>query len=52
MTRQGYRQLARTSILARASELRALPIPRFLLDTLLRPLRDGYCACVFEAGSR
>ena len=52
VTRQGYRQLARSSILSRASELRALPIPKFLLDTLLRPLRDGYCAHVFEAGGR
>jgi methyltransferase (TIGR00027 family) len=52
VSRQGYRPLARTSILSRASELRALPIPKFLFDTLLRPLRDGYCAYVFEAGAR
>jgi methyltransferase (TIGR00027 family) len=51
VSQQGYRLLARSSMLARARELRALPLPKFLLDTLLRPLRDGYCAYVFEAGS-
>jgi hypothetical protein len=34
----------------RARELGAVPVPTFLLDTVLRPLRDGYCAHVFEAG--
>jgi O-methyltransferase involved in polyketide biosynthesis len=52
VTREGYRPIARTSILGRASELRALPVPKLLLDTLLRPLRDGYSAHVFEAGGR
>ncbi|MFN4141167.1 class I SAM-dependent methyltransferase [Aestuariivirga sp.] len=46
----GYRPIARSSIMARARELGAVPFPKFLLNTLLRPLRDGYCAHVFEAG--
>lgn len=46
---QGYARVARLSIIARARELRAVPFPKFLLATLLRPLRDGYCAYVFEA---
>jgi methyltransferase (TIGR00027 family) len=50
LTQAGYRQIARTSMAVRARELRAVPIPKFLLDTVLRPLRDGYCAYVFEAG--
>jgi hypothetical protein len=50
ITAEGYRQLARTSMMARARELGAIPIPGFLLDTLLKPLRDGYCVYVFEAG--
>ncbi len=49
VAQQGYRPLARTSMMARARELRAVPFPKFLLDTVLRPLRDGYCAYVFEA---
>lgn len=47
---QGYRQIARSSMMVRARELGAVPIPAFLLHTLLKPLRDGYCAYVFEAG--
>lgn len=47
---QRYRQIARVSMAWRARELSAAPIPVFLLDTLLRPLRDGYCAHVFDAG--
>jgi hypothetical protein len=46
----GYRQIARVSIMRRARELGAVPVPTVLLDTVLRPLRDGYCAYVFEAG--
>jgi methyltransferase (TIGR00027 family) len=48
----GYRQLSRVSMVARARELGAVPIPRFMLNTFLRPLRDGYCAYVFEAEGR
>lgn len=47
---QGYRPLSRTSMMARARELGAVPFPQPLLATLLRPLRDGYCAYAFEAG--
>jgi methyltransferase (TIGR00027 family) len=46
---QGYRQLARSSMMMRARQLGAVPIPKLLLDTVLKPLRDGYCAHVFEA---
>ena len=52
LTDAGYRQLARSSMMGRARELGAVPIPKFLLNTLLKPLRDGYCAYVFEAGGR
>jgi methyltransferase (TIGR00027 family) len=44
----GYRQLARVSMVGRARELGAVPIPMLLLNTLLKPLRDGYCAYVFD----
>jgi hypothetical protein len=44
----GYRQVERVSMVARACELGALKIPRFLLNTVLRSLRDGYCAYRFE----
>lgn len=44
----GYRQTERVSMIARASELGALKIPCFLLNTVLRSLRDGYCAYQFE----
>lgn len=47
---QGYRPIAKSSMMRRARELGAVPIPKFLLDTVLKPLRDGYCAHVFEAG--
>lgn len=50
ITGQGYSEVARLSIMARARELGAAPFPKLLLATLLRPLRDGYCAYVFEAG--
>lgn len=48
----GYRQLARVSMVQRARELGAIPIPMFLLNTIFRTLRDGYCAYVFEAERR
>lgn len=47
---QGYRRIGRVSMVRRARELGVVPVPAFLLDTLLRSLRDGYCAYVFEAG--
>jgi len=45
----GYRQLAQVSIIDRARELGAISVPRWLLNTLLRTLRDGYRAYIFEA---
>jgi methyltransferase (TIGR00027 family) len=45
----GYRQLVQVSIVDRARELGAAPVPRWLLNTLFRGLRDGYRAYVFEA---
>lgn len=52
ITAAGYRQIARASMIRRARELGAVPVPKLLLDTVLRPLRDGYCAYVYEAGLR
>jgi methyltransferase (TIGR00027 family) len=49
LTAAGYREAARVSMVGRARELGALKIPRILLATFLRPLRDGYTAHVFEA---
>ncbi len=49
---QGYREISRMSMAARARKLGAIPIPMFFLDTFLRTLRDGYCAYVFEAERR
>lgn len=45
----GYRQLVQVSIVDRARELGAISVPRWLLNTLLRTLRDGYRAYIFEA---
>jgi len=45
----GYRQTACVSIVGRARELGAIKMPRLLLDTFFRSMRDGYCACQFEA---
>jgi methyltransferase (TIGR00027 family) len=45
----GYRQVERVSMVERAVELGALGIPRWILNTFLKSLRDGYCAYRFEA---
>lgn len=45
----GYEILERISIVRRARELGAISIPGVLLNTILRPLRDGYCAYRFRA---
>lgn len=45
----GYCQLVQVSIVDRARELGAISVPRWLLNTLLRTLRDGYRAYIFEA---
>jgi methyltransferase (TIGR00027 family) len=45
----GYDLIERVSTVGRAAELGAVPIPRFLLATLLRGLRDGYMCCRFAA---
>jgi methyltransferase (TIGR00027 family) len=45
----GYRLLARQSIPGEAVARGALPMPRWLLNTLLRSLRDGYQLYTFEA---
>jgi methyltransferase (TIGR00027 family) len=45
----GYRLLAQQSIPGQAVEHGALPMPRWLLATLLRSLRDGYQLYTFEA---
>lgn len=52
ITAAGYRTIARASMIRRARELGAVPVPKLLLDTVLKPLRDSYCAYVFEAGLR
>jgi hypothetical protein len=45
----GFRLRSRESVVARAAALGALPIPRWLLATVLRPLRDGYTIATFES---
>jgi methyltransferase (TIGR00027 family) len=45
----GYRQTDAHSIVGRAVAHGLLPIPQWLLDGWLRPLRDGYRVLVFEA---
>lgn len=46
----GFRLVRRESVVGRAAELGLLKVPRWLLATLLRSLRDGYTIGVFEAG--
>jgi methyltransferase (TIGR00027 family) len=48
----GYRRLVQVSIVDRARELGAISVPPWLLNTLLRGLRDGYRAYIFEATHR
>jgi methyltransferase (TIGR00027 family) len=45
----GYRLIERQSIVGRSREIGAIGIPNFLLATLLKPLRDGYCVFRFVA---
>jgi len=45
----GYRQRATWSIVGSAVEVGALPVPRWLLNSLLRTLRDGYRVYAFDA---
>ena len=45
----GFRPIRTQSVVGRAAELRLLRIPRWLLSTLLRNLRDGYTVGVFES---
>jgi methyltransferase (TIGR00027 family) len=47
----GYRMTSAASIVDRAREAGSLRIPRWLLSTLLRELRDGYSVCTFTAAS-
>ena len=49
VTAAGYRLVARQSIPGAAVEHGAVPIPHWLLATVLRSLRDGYQLCTFEA---
>ncbi|MBN9509737.1 MAG: class I SAM-dependent methyltransferase [Alphaproteobacteria bacterium] len=49
VTTAGYRLLGRQSIPGAAVAQGAVPIPRWLLATLLRSLRDGYQLYRFEA---
>lgn len=44
----GYQPTASMSIVARALEAGTLRLPRFLFNTLLRELRDGYAVWTFE----
>lgn len=44
----GFRLASRDSIAERAVALGGLRLPRWMLATLLRPLRDGYTVAVFE----
>lgn len=45
--RMGYRTLSKTSIPLRAAELRAIPVPRWLVANFLRTLREGYQVALF-----
>lgn len=45
----GYRPRATWSIVGHAVEAGAMRMPRWLLNSLLRSLRDGYCVHAFEA---
>ena len=45
----GYRQRGRWSIPGAAVDAGALRVPRWLLNSLLRSLRDGYCVYAFDA---
>ena len=46
---EGYRMRSRRSIAASAVEFGSIRLPRWLLATLLRSLRDGYQVYVFES---
>ncbi|MFL6665394.1 MAG: class I SAM-dependent methyltransferase [Rhizobacter sp.] len=45
----GYRKAGEWSVVGRSVELGALQMPRWLLNTLMRSLRDGYRVYRFEA---
>jgi methyltransferase (TIGR00027 family) len=47
---EGFRLTHQQSVIGRAAELKLLRIPRWLLSTLFRTLRDGYTIGVFESG--
>lgn len=47
----GFRMTSRQSVIARAAALGRLRIPRWLLATVLRVLRDGYAIATFEAAA-
>jgi hypothetical protein len=47
----GYRQTNVISMVGRAREAGTLRIPRWLLNTLLRELRDGYAVWTWQASS-
>jgi O-methyltransferase involved in polyketide biosynthesis len=48
----GFRLVQRESVIGKAAELKLLRVPRWLLATVLRALRDGYTIGVFEADGR
>ena len=45
----GYRKAGEWSVVGRSVELGALQMPRWLLNTVMRSLRDGYRVYRFEA---
>src|SRR6476661_3491111 len=47
---EGFRLTHQQSVVGRAAELGLLRIPRWLLSTVLKTLRDGYPIGVFESG--
>jgi methyltransferase (TIGR00027 family) len=47
----GFRMTSRESIIARAAALGRLRIPRWMLATVFRLLRDGYTIATFEAAA-
>jgi methyltransferase (TIGR00027 family) len=49
---EGFRLVARESIIGTAARLGALRIPRWVLATMFRSLRDGYTIATFETQGR
>ena len=47
----GHKATGSTSIVGRALEARLLRMPGWILNSILRELRDGYAVWIFEPGT-